>query len=96
MEANIVDLDFVKRSDTYNLTLGGISNGIQYGVDNPMYGKIPNNAKPLVAEHSSGEVVYAPSLREMSNTLGIARGNVRNLLRKGIRGRRGWIVRANT
>jgi hypothetical protein len=32
------------------------------------------------------------SIQECAETLGFARGNIRNLLYKGIRGRRGWKI----
>ena len=39
MEASIVDKDFCKRKDTYNLTEGGMGVENQFGSNNHMYGK---------------------------------------------------------
>lgn len=64
----------------------------QTGKNNHMYGKTAHNAKKVKAAHLDGRVVVAESIRELSEAIGFARGNIRNLLRTGKIGRRGWIV----
>jgi hypothetical protein len=92
MEASIVDNEFVSRADTYNLVVGGMGVVDQYGDKNPMYGKVASNAKALKAEHRDGRIIEASSLQELSTLINIDRANIRNLIKKGIRGRRGWKV----
>lgn len=91
-EAEIVTPDFIARHDTYNLTLGGMGAVDQYGDKNPMYGRRPHNAKTVKAVHRSGKTIYADSIGKLSEQIGIARGNIRNLIRTGRRGYRGWLV----
>lgn len=92
MEALIVDEEFISRKDTYNLALGGMGVQDQSGEKNPMYGKVAHNAKRVRADHRDGRELEASSVEELSNLIGIARVNVRRLLQKGHRGRRGWKV----
>ena len=54
------------------------------------------NGKIYVGMHSTdnlnGRQRKFNSIQECADTLGFARGNIRNLLYKGIRGRRGWKI----
>ena len=68
----------------------GVEN--QWGSNNHMYGKKAHNRKPLIATHKDGTIVKANSIRDLSNKINIARGNIRNLINKSIVGRRGWKV----
>jgi hypothetical protein len=92
MEASIVDEDFVKRLDTYNLIEGGGGAGNQWGDKNHMYGKVGIGAKSVKATHIDGSVIIAESIQELADTIGIARGNIRNLIKKQVVGRKGWRV----
>ena len=92
IEAMLVDESFTNRSDTYNLEIGGMGVEDQWGKNNPMYGVIPKNAKKIIAEHKDGTILKFESIRHCADTLGFARANIRNLLYKGIRGRRGWKI----
>lgn len=92
LEATIVDREFIERSDTYNLKEGGGGAGYQWGEDNHMWGKPAHNRKPLRATHKDGRVVVTESIREMADTIGIARVNIRNLIKKEIVGKKGWRV----
>ena len=92
MEASIVDKDFCKRKDTYNLTEGGMGVENQFGSNNHMYGKQAPNAKKVKAIHKDGTVVIANSMEELSKHISIARGNIRNLIKKNTQGKLGWIV----
>lgn len=93
MEAEIVDQEFIDRTDTYNLVLGGLAGAGAVGEANHMYGKVAHNAKALVATHKDGRRIEASSIRELQEHIGIDRANIRNLIKKGIRGRRGWKVK---
>ena len=92
VEALVVDKEFIARSDTYNLQEGGMGVENQWGENNPAYGKVANNAKGVIAEHLDGRRFKFASIQDCADTLGFARGNIRNLLYKGIRGRRGWKI----
>lgn len=92
MEASIVDKDFCKRKDTYNLTEGGMGVENQFGSNNHMYGKQAPNAKKVKAIHKDGTVVIANSMEELSKHISIARGNIRNLIKKNTQGKLGWTV----
>lgn len=92
MEALVVDQGFVSRSDTYNLHLGGMGVEDQWGEKNPMYGKIAPNSKKVRATHKDGTIVEADSLDKLAKIIKIDRANIRNLIKKGIVGRRGWRV----
>lgn len=92
MEASIVDEEFVARPDTYNLTVGGMGVEDQTGEKNHMYGKIAHNSRKVRAEHKDGRVVVAESIRALTDLIGITRGNIRQLIKTGRRGWRGWIV----
>lgn len=91
-EAELVNEDFIKDNNNYNLTLGG--NGVvdQWGERNHMWGKVAPNAKRVKATHKDGTVVVSDSIDKLSEHIQIARGNIRNLLKKGIVGKRGWKV----
>lgn len=91
-EAEIVNETFIKDNNNYNLILGG--NGVidQYGERNHQWGKTAPNAKRVKAIHKDGSVVYADSIEKLSEHIHIARNNIRNLLKKGIVGKRGWKV----
>lgn len=91
-EAEIVDEEFIKDNNHYNLTKGG--NGVidQAGEKNPMWGKIAPNAKKVIATHKDGTAIIADSIEKLSEHIHIARNNIRNLLKKGIVGKRGWKV----
>lgn len=92
IEAMLVDEIFANRHDTYNLEIGGMGVEDQWGENNPMYGKVAPNAKKLLAEHLDGRKIVFESIQKCADTLGFARANIRNLLYKGIRGRRGWKI----
>lgn len=92
VEALLVDKEFIARPDTYNLQEGGMGVENQWGENNPAYGKVANNAKGVVAEHLDGRRFKFDSIQDCADTLEFARGNIRNLLYKGIRGRRGWKI----
>jgi hypothetical protein len=93
MESIIVDKEFIKRKDTYNLALGGMGGVLdQWGSNNPMWGKTPKGAKKVIATHKDGTIVLANSIKELSKHINIARGNIRNLLKKQIVGKKGWKV----
>ena len=92
MEASIVDKEFCKRKDTYNLAEGGMGVENQYGSKNHMFGKSAINAKKVKATHKDGTIVIANSIEELSIHISIARGNIRNLIKKNIQGRLGWKV----
>lgn len=92
-EAALVTEDFCKRPDTYNLTKGGMGVEDQTGSKNHMFGKKAHNRKPLIAKHRDGTIIKADSIKDLSNKINMARGNVRNLLKKGIVGYRGWSVK---
>ena len=92
MEARIVDKEFISRKDTYNLAIGGMGVEDQTGSKNHMFGKTALNAKKVQAVHLDGRVIVTESIRELSEAIGIARGNVRRLLKTGKIGRRGWVV----
>lgn len=91
-EAEIVNDEFIQDNNNYNLTIGG--NGVmnQYGERNHQYGKTAPNAKRVKATHKDGRVVVADSIQKLSEQIQIARGNIRNLLKKGIVGKRGWKI----
>lgn len=91
-ESELVNECFCKRPDTYNLTVGGMGVEDQTGDKNHMYGKKAHNRKPLIADHTDGTIIKADSIRDLSNKINMARGNIRNLIQKGIRGHRGWRV----
>ena len=91
-EADIVTTEFCNRLDTYNLVEGGGGVGDQTGSKNHRYGKIGIGAKRVKAVHKDGTVVIADSIQQLTSIIGIARGNIRNLINKGIRGKRGWKV----
>jgi len=91
-EAQIVDDEFCKRLDTYNLAVGGMGVEDQCGKKNHMYGKQAPNAKKVKAVHKDGTVVIANSIEELSQHISIARGNIRNLINKGIQGKKGYKV----
>lgn len=61
-------------------------------VDKELYGKVAHNAKGVLAEHLDGRQFRFNSIQECAEALGFARANIRNLLYKGIRGRRGWKI----
>lgn len=85
---------YVGMHSTDNLNDGYLGMGVenQWGENNPAYGKVANNAKGVLAEHLDGRQLKFNSIQECADTLGFARGNIRNLLYKGIRGRRGWKI----
>ena len=64
----------------------------QWGERNHMWGKVAPNAKRVKATHKDGTVVVSDSIDKLSEHIQIARGNIRNLLKKGIVGKRGWKV----
>lgn len=92
IEALLVDTEFISRQNTYNLQEGGMGVENQWGENNSAFGKVANNAKGVLAEHLDGRQLKFNSIQECADTLGFARGNIRNLLYKGIRGRRGWKI----
>lgn len=92
MEASIVDQEFCNRGDTYNLAIGGMGVEDQSGERNHMFGKQAPNAKKVKAVHKDGTVVIANSIEELSQHISIARGNIRNLINKGIQGKKGYKV----
>lgn len=92
MEASIVDTEFIQRGDTYNLIEGGGGVGDQTGAKNHMYGKTGIGAKKVVATHLDGTVIEADSIQRLVSLIGIARGNIRNLIKKQIVGKKGWRV----
>lgn len=92
MEALIVDEDFIQRKDTYNLTVGGMGVENQIGERNHRYGKPAINCKKVKAEHINGTSIIANSIQELSSLINIDRANIRNLINKNIRGKRGWKV----
>lgn len=92
IESLLVDQSFINRPDTYNLEEGGMGVEDQWGDKNPAFGKIAHNAKGVVAEHLDGTKLFFSSIQECADTLGFARANIRNLLYKSIRGKRGWKI----
>lgn len=92
VEALLVDTEFISRQNTYNLQEGGMGVENQWGENNSAFGKVANNAKGVLAEHLDGRQLKFNSIQECADSLGFARGNIRNLLYKGIRGRRGWKI----
>jgi len=91
-EAEIVDEEFCKRLDTYNLAVGGMGVEDQIGSKNHMYGKVAHNAKKVKAVHKDGTVIITDSIDSLSKLINIARGNIRNLIKKNIQGKLGWKV----
>lgn len=91
-EAEIVDKEFCKRLDTYNIAIGGMGVENQYGSNNHMYGKQAPNAKKVKATHKDGTIVIANSIEELSKHISIARGNIRHLIKKNTQGKLGWKV----
>jgi len=91
-EAEIVDEEFCKRLDTYNLTIGGMGVENQTGNKNHMYGKLAHNAKKVKAVHKDGTIIITDSIDSLSKLINIARGNIRNLIKKNIQGKLGWKV----
>lgn len=91
-EAKLVDTSFCKRKDTYNLIEGGGGVGNQTGSRNHRYGKVGVGAKKVRAEHLDGTIELADSIQQLSSIIGIDRVNIRNLIKKKIRGRLGWKV----
>ena len=92
-ELELVNDCFCKRPDTYNIILGGVGGGNQLGDKNHMYGKKAPNRKQLIAIHTDGTIIKADSIKELSEKIDMARGNIRNLLNKGIIGYRGYSVK---
>lgn len=92
LESTIVDKKFLARNDTYNLVEGGTGVASQYGADNHRYGKPAINRKAVTAVHTDGTKLNCESIQELSEVIGIARGNIRNLINKKIVGKRGWKV----
>lgn len=92
VESLLVDKEFVSRQDTYNLQEGGMGVENQWGENNHTYGKVAHNTKGVLAEHLDGRRLKFDSIQDCAEALGFARGNIRNLLYKGIRGRRGWEI----
>lgn len=92
VEALLVDKEFIARPNTYNLQEGGMGVENQWGENNPAYGKVAHNAKGVLAEHLDGRRLKFDSIQDCAEALGFARANIRNLLYKGIRGRRGWKI----
>lgn len=91
-EALIVDKEFCKRLDTYNIAVGGLGVEDQYGEKNHMYGKEAPNSKKVKAVHKDGTIVKADSIEKLSKIINIARNNIRNLINKNIQGKKGWKV----
>jgi len=92
MEASIVTTEFIERKDTYNLIEGGGGAGDQTGSKNHMFGKVGIGAKKVKAIHRDGTVIEAESIQQLSALIDIARGNIRNLIKKQIVGKKGWRV----
>ena len=62
----------------------------QTGSKNHMFGKPSINAKRVKAEHKEGTTYITNSIRELSDIIHIDRANIRNLIKKNIRGKMGW------
>lgn len=92
IEASIVTQEYIESTDTYNLTPGGMGVEDQWGARNHRYGKLGTNAKSVRATHTNGTVLLAPSINALQEMIGIDRANIRVLIKKQIRGRRGWKV----
>ncbi len=92
IESLIVDESFVKRSDTYNLTVGGMGVENQWGVNNHQYGKEAHNTKRVRATHVDGRVIETTSIAKLVEVINIARNNIRKLIVSNTYGRRGWKV----
>lgn len=91
-EAEIVDEEFCKRLDTYNIREGGGGAGNQLGEKNHRYGKVGVGAKLVRATHKDGTVIETNSIQQLTKLIGITRGNIRNLIKKNIQGKKGWRV----
>jgi hypothetical protein len=92
MEYMILSGGFLKRKDLYNIMEGGLGVENQWGENNHMYGKVAPNAVKVIAKHLDGRTLEFTSIQACADAIGIDRGNVRNLIKKGIRGRRGWSI----
>jgi hypothetical protein len=92
LEALIVDTSFIARSDTYNLTVGGMGVEDQWGANNHQYGKEAPNTKQVRASHIDGRIIETTSIAKLVPLIGIARNNIRHLISSNKHGRRGWKV----
>lgn len=92
IEASIVDESFCSRLDTYNTAVGGMGVEDQWGSNNHRYGKVGVGAKKVKAIHKDGTIIITDSIQQLSKLIGIARGNIRNLINKDIQGKKGWQV----
>lgn len=94
LEHLLVDSSFISRPDTYNLTIGGMGVGDQWGERNHQYGKEAHNAKMVRATHRDGRIIETPSIASMVEAINIARNNIRKLISRNTYGRKGWRVEA--
>lgn len=92
LEYLLVSGKILNRKDVYNIKEGGGGCEDQCGEKNPMYGKPASNRKRVKATHKDGRELIFESIQECADAIHIDRANVRNLIKKGIVGRRGWKV----
>ena len=83
LERLIVNEDFVKRSDTYNLTLGGTGGCISHTEESKRKIGLASKGKKLSPEHKAKFVYNVPHTSEIREKIGAPqRGGLNNQARK--------------